>query len=178
MFALNQSVVYPGYGVARVNNIIERSVGAHVEHFYELKFLHKEMTILVPVDTLSSVGLRPLSHSVCVDMVFKLLADSLLVGVCAEGVVVNWNKRNKKYQALLRSGDLVEISKIYRDLQHLARTKDLSFGERALLAQTEILLAEEIAMISHALPEHIIAQMRSLCGCRSSASGKQSESLL
>lgn len=178
MFDLNQNVVYPGYGVARVNRIIERMVGAQIEHFYELKFLHKDMTILVPVANMSAVGLRTLSSHACVELVFKLLSNPILRNSGCGEVLSSWNKRNKKYQALLRSGDLVEISKIYRDLQYLAQTKELSFGERTLLAQTETLLAEEIAMVSHVVPEQAVLQMRAFFGPARTVVQKQARQAL
>lgn len=162
MFALNENVVYPGYGVARVNRVIERVVDNRIARFFELKFLHKDMTILVPVDNLMAVGVRALNSPTHVAAVFAALVVSVNRDALREAAANSWNKRNKKYQAVLRSGDLVEISKIYRDLQHLAQTKELSFGERALLLQTEILLAEEIAIIECNSIEHSISQLRAL----------------
>lgn len=163
MFALNENVVYPGYGVARVSRILERTMGLQVTHFYELKFLHKDMTILVPVDNLAAVGVRVLSTLNCVKSVIKMLETALQDNAEAhlDANTSSWNKRNKRYQALLRNGDLIEISKVYRDLQCLALTKDLSFGERALLLQTESLLAEEIAIVEQSLFEQKIVQLRS-----------------
>jgi CarD family transcriptional regulator len=163
MFALNEKVFYPGHGVARVSRVMERVVGGCVTHFYELRFLSKDMTILVPIDNLASVGVRTLSSSDHIHDVFKLLScpttkDKEIVGdVC----VSNWNKRNKKYQAALRSGDAIEIAKIYRDLHYLSQVKELSFGERTVLVQIEELLAEEISMVQHIARQDAIDHLRS-----------------
>jgi len=161
MFALNDKVVYPGHGVARVNRIIERTVCGNLTHFYELKFLNKEMIILVPLDNLSSVGIRSLSSRDYIQDVFKTLM--IPAKKCSTGCDFNtssWNKRNKKYQSCLRSGDLVEISKIYRDLHYLSQEKELSFGERNLLVQTEALLAEEISMVEEVGKDNAVNQLR------------------
>jgi len=161
MFALNEKVVYPGHGVARVSRIMERIVGGGVVHFYELKFLNKDMTILVPVDNLSSVGVRALSSQDYIQSVFKTLAEVARKNQLSDVAASSWNKRNKKYQAALRSGNLIELSKIYRDLHHLSCAKELSFGERNLLLQTEALLAEEISMVESVVREDAIGQLRS-----------------
>ncbi len=161
MFALNENVVYPGYGVARVSRILERVIGLQVTHFYELKFLHKDMTILVPVDNLVVVGVRALSGHCCVASVFKMFEDSTQGNLESDVGTSSWNKRNKRYQASLRKGDLLEISKVYCDLQCLSQIKDLSFGERALLVQTETLLAEEIAIIEQSAFDQVVIQLRS-----------------
>lgn len=161
MFALNDKVVYPGHGVARVTRIIERSIAGNLAHFYELRFLNKEMIILVPVDNLSSVGIRALSTHDNIKSVFKILASPVNKDPSIELNISSWNKRNKKYQSCLRSGNLIEISKIYRDLHYLAQDKELSFGERNLLIQTEMLLAEEISMVEEVCKDSAIDQLRS-----------------
>jgi len=160
MFALNEKVVYPGHGVAQVLRVVERVVSGHTTHFYELKFLNKDMTILVPIDNLSSIGVRALNNSEYLKTVFKTLTTPVIKSPLIELSASSWNKRNKKYQSCLRSGDLVEISKIYRDLHYLAQEKELSFGERNLLLQTESLLAEEISMVEKLGKKHAVDQLR------------------
>ena len=73
----------------------------------------------------------------------------------------NWNKRNKDYQCKLRTGDLQEICKIYRDLKNMSVYKELSFGEKALLQQTETLLAQEISLVQNMNEEKAVEHLRS-----------------
>lgn len=91
MFSLNEKVVYPGHGVALINRIIERKVAGTMTRFFELKFLHKDMTILVPVHNMISVGIRPLSSRQNINEVLKLLEQP--VTPIHQEVVANWNKR-------------------------------------------------------------------------------------
>jgi CarD family transcriptional regulator len=74
----------------------------------------------------------------------------------------NWNKRNKEYQLKLRSGDIQEIGRIYRDLRSIEKRKELSFGERTMLQQTESLLIEEIALVRDMQEERAIEDLRSV----------------
>lgn len=163
MFELNERVVYPGHGVALINRILEKKVGSEVFKFYELKFLNKEMTILVPVTNIESVGIRKLSSQERINTVFKILAEpSQRQQSYPEMVATNWNKRNKEYQCKIRSGDLREISEIYRDLKRTEKNKELTFGEKSLLSQTETLLAQEIALVKN-VAEDMAAQELRLC---------------
>ena len=84
----------------------------------------------------------------------------------------NWNKRSKDYQCKLRTGDLYEICRIYRDLNHLATRKELSFGEKSLLHQTEALLVEEISLVMEMGEEKAMARLRSLFSVVQSASSE------
>jgi CarD family transcriptional regulator len=148
MFVRGEKVVYPGHGVAVINCVIEKKIAGRILHFFELRFLNKDMTILVPTENAVEVGIRPLSSSEHINAIFKELSQPAIIKN-SEAAVSNWNKRNKEYQGKLRSGNLLEIGAIYRDLRHIENYKELSFGEKNLLQQTEALLVEEIALVNN-----------------------------
>lgn len=160
MFSLNEKVVYPGHGVARVNRIIERCIAGKKAQFFELTFLHKDMTILVPIDTMNTVGIRPLSTQTCINELLDTISHYTPPN--PNEPVANWNKRHKGYQEIIRRGNLHEISIIYRDLKYIETQKELSFGEKSLLAQTEELLTQEIALVKNVQEEIALMQLRAL----------------
>lgn len=163
MFNLHDKVVYPGHGVARISRVITKLVGELDASFYELVFLNKDMTILVPKDSAEAVGLRPLSSHELIQDVFAILtAPARRVQHC-EFTASNWNKRNKEYQLKLKTGNLRDLCEIYRDLHSIASHKELSFGEKSLLQQIEVLLVEEISLVEDLGHEKTIEHLRSLC---------------
>src|ERR1700722_12383987 len=161
MFSLKEKVVYPGHGVAEVTRILEKKVGIRKSSFFELKFLNKDMTILVPVENAESVGIRPLSSSQSINDIFMILSQPAVFR-SADAPTVNWSKRNKEYLGKLRTGDLKEICAIYRELRHIAGRKELSFGERSLLQKTEVLLAEEISIVENIAHDQAVERVRHL----------------
>lgn len=165
MFVLGEKVVYAGHGVAQINRIIEKQVAGSKTSFFELKFLNKDMTVLVPTNNLAAVGVRQLSSRESISDLFKMLAQPY-EPVTNELTTNNWNKRNKEYQCKLRTGNLREICKIYKDLKHISETKELSFGEKNLLQQTEALLAEEISIVEELNEDKAVEQLRSLISHR------------
>lgn len=175
MFVLNEKVIYPGHGVAKITRVVEKEVSGHKMRFYELQFINKDMTILIPMNNVSLVGIRKLSSQESIDDVFKMLAHPVKAPV-QETVVSNWNKRNKEYQLKLRTGNIQEIGKIYRDLKHIAVKKELSFGEKNLLQQTESLLAEEISLVNNTGTEIAMEQLRSIFNHNASLQGKHETS--
>ncbi len=113
-----------------------------------LKFFNKKMTILVPETKLENVGIRSLSSNKDIQAIFQILSEYDFESIIKYYQnIANWNRRYKEYQVKLRSGDLIEMAKIYRDLKIIAAKKELSFGERNLLSQIELLLIEEIANV-------------------------------
>jgi CarD family transcriptional regulator len=162
MFNLHDRVVYPGHGVARIARIITKSIDGHEKIFYELKFINKDMTILVPVEASSII--RHLTEYERIDDIFKFLASQPIKRRPHHlEMPINWKQRNKEYQSKLRTGNLMEISEIYRELKHIEHYKELSFCEKNLLTQTEMLLAEELALIKKIEEEEIVRFLRGLC---------------
>jgi len=170
MFCLHEKVVYPGYGVARIQRIISKFVGGNEVTFYELIFLNKDMTVLVPTANADAVGLRPLSSHENIKDVFVSLTSPTRRLNHLEFTASNWNKRNKEYQLKLKTGDLKELSEIYRDLHLIALHKELSFGEKSLLQQIETLLVEEISLVEDIGQEKTIEHLRSLCSMQAQKS--------
>lgn len=160
MFHVNDKVVYPGHGVAKINRIIQKIIGGQNNTFYELKLLNKDMTVLVPVSHSHNAGIRPLSSDENIEDIFRFLTEPAKKIAHHEILINNWNKRHKEYQIKIRGGDPKDIAEIYRDLKHIAQHKELSFGEKNLLTQTELLLAEEIAVVRHLEEDKAIEQLR------------------
>lgn len=162
MFVLHDKVVYPGHGAAKISRVIEKKVMGVETTFFELTFLNKEMTILIPVHSITSAGIRKLSSPDNIKDIFKMLSEPA-AKMHGELNASNWNKRNKEYQCKIRTGNIKEIGKIYRDLRHISTYKELSFGEKNLLQQTEGLLVEEISLVTQMPLEQSIELVRSLC---------------
>ncbi len=162
MFLLDEKVVYPGHGVAKINRIIEKEFGGQKTSFYELVFINKGGTILVPIQSVESVGLRRLSSVDKIEKAFDLLSTPAQKISNSIYKASNWNKRNKEYQLKLRTGSLEGISEIYRDLKHASSYKELSFGEKNLLNQAETLLVEEISFAKQTDIPKTVESIRSL----------------
>lgn len=163
MFSLHENVVYPGYGVARINRIIEKNVGTSVITFYELSFFNKDATVLVPTENAQSVGLRSLSTEKSIQDIFKNLTKPIPRNDCQEFAASSWNKRNKSYQLKLRTGSLRELLEIYSDLRSIGSQKKLSFGEKKLLSHAESLLVEEISIVCKLEQGETIEKLRETC---------------
>lgn len=164
MFAVNDKVVYPGHGVAYIAQVVEKIIGGIKTTYYELHFINKEATILVPTLNAQSVGMRHLSNEGSLPDVFNVLKQpAKVINNYNEFTASNWNKRNKRYQLQFRTGKLIELSEIYRDLRFIETQKELSFGEKNLLNQAESLLVEEISLVKNQTQEKTLEQLRSLC---------------
>ncbi len=161
MFKLNDKIVYPGHGIARVDEVIKKFVSKKQISFIKLTFIFKEMTILVPEYNIESVGLRYPSDQQVIDLVFQELQcrpERKLDTV--DFTPSAWNRRNKDYHFRIQSGSILELAKIYRDLMYVGQQKDLSFGERSLLQTTESLISQELQVALKLEREVVIQSLR------------------
>ncbi len=162
MFQLNDKVVYPGHGVAVIEEIIERNVAGAAINFIKLNFLFKDMTILVPVYNIDAVGIRMPNSIEAADIILKELYNKPERKLeSLDFTPSGWNKRNKEYQMKIQGGNLLDLIKIYRDVMYIAQMKDLSFGERTLLQNIEELVVQELQIVKNVDKELVVQEIRS-----------------
>lgn len=161
MFIVNDIVIYPAHGAAIVEELVEKNVGGKAISFMRLVFLYKDMTILVPVNNMETIGIRMPSDAKTVEEALnELLKKPERQLQSFDFTPSGWNRRSKDYQAKIQCGALLEIAKVYRDLMYVAQQKDLSFGEKALLQSTEELLVQELQVVKKVDKELIVQEIR------------------
>lgn len=176
MFSLNEKVVYPGHGVAQVVDIIEQEIGDIKTKCYVLKFLNKDAKVLVPINSADSVKIRPLCSTQHIADALKILAEPARKISHQEFVASSWHRRYKDCLNKMRTGEIEKITEIYRDLRFMEAHKELSFGEKALLQQTEYMLSEEISLVRKVDQALALEQLRALCCLAKKANQKRVQS--
>ena len=139
MFSIGDYAVCPGHGVGQICDIEEREMGDQVKTFFIIKILANGMTVMVPTD--SETGIRALVGEPDVNQVYTILED--------HDIKVDnstWNRRYREYSAKIKTGSVVEIAEVLRQLFLLKEKKSLSFGEKKMLDQCRELLAQEFSL--------------------------------
>jgi CarD family transcriptional regulator len=139
MFNLGEHVVCPGHGVGQVLSIESKEVGGEIRSFYSIKIITNGMKVIIPTE--SKEGVRALVTQYDIESVFTLLKD--------HNVKVDnstWNRRHREYTLKVKTGSLLEIADVLRQLFLLKMSKKLSFGERQMLDQCKELIVKEIAI--------------------------------
>ncbi len=140
-FQVGDKTVYPGYGVAEITGVEDREISGITQRFYVLHILAKDSTLMVPMAKAETVGLRSLIGAEEVTAVFEVLERR------GERIsTATWNRRHREYMEKIRTGSLVEIATVLRDLYLLRVDKDLSYGERNMLDTARELLVQELAL--------------------------------
>ncbi len=142
MFQTNELVVYPAQGVGKIESIDHQEIGGALCEFYIVRIISNNITLMIPVNNASNVGLRPVIDTTEAKYILELLCKD-------EDVIIhtgqNWNRRHREYTEKLKSVDLKEVALVVRELLLIGKNKELSFGERRLLEQAMLLITGEIA---------------------------------
>jgi CarD family transcriptional regulator len=149
-FRIGDRVVYPSRGVAEIGEIVDKEIAGTVERFYVLRLLDGGSTILVPVARSAELGLRDVIDR---KEVAKILRVLRMQGERRDHEP--WNRRQRGFLEKIRSGDILEVAEVVRDLWQLGQSKPLSFGERRLLETTRKLLVQELSVAWDRPGDHV-----------------------
>jgi len=141
MFKVGDLAVYPAHGVGCIESIEAREISGEKKDFYIMKILDNNMIIMIPVDNVTSVGLRDIIDEKEVSRVYEIMK---LRDIPADNQT--WNRRYREYMEKIKTGSVYEVAEVLRDLYLLKVDKDLSFGERKMLDTAQGLLLKELSI--------------------------------
>jgi CarD family transcriptional regulator len=156
-FDVGDTAVYPTHGVADVIEVKTKKVGGQDLRFYHLQVRGSGLKIIVPTEKARENGMRPLAGKDEIDEMFAILRDHDIAPDRQ-----TWNRRHRAFMEKIRTGALADVAEVYRDLQVLRVTKNLSDGEKRMLRTARDLLVRELAVARDTSEAEIEAQLDSL----------------
>ena len=138
MYRVGDKVVYPHHGAGTVVKKEKREVLGETREYFTIKILHNDMTVQVPCDNAEKVGLRKVIDEDMVTKVVKALTGG--------GTVMpkNWNRRFKHNRDKMKTGDIMELAEVVRNLALRDHEKGLSTGEKQMYVKAKKILASEL----------------------------------
>ena len=150
---VGNKVIYPSHGPCIINSIVNKIVDEKPMAFYQLLVLNDgHGTLLVPVDKIMSIGIRPLLDQ---PEILKLW-DQLKQPSTASS---DRRQRVRDNLVLLKSGSAFDLAEIVESLTELIETKQLSFGERGTLERAKKLLVYEISEVTGETKQEVEEQV-------------------
>lgn len=134
-------LVYPCHGICVVTKTSTKSIANIDVEFVHFRLIDSNMNIMMRVSQLSAAGVRPLANKV-----EAAKANSILKSQVSPNNDT-WNKRYRACMEKIKSGSLIDLAEVVRDLTQLKTAKDLSFGERKMLEHAQFLLNTELDLI-------------------------------
>jgi len=157
MFHIGDKVVYPMHGAGTIESIEEKEMFGDKSEYYIIKMPMNGMKLMVPTKTATNVGVREVSDGSITEEVFKVLEKPKQEYVHEN----NWSKRYRANVDKIKSGDILELADVVRDLSHRHMERGLSTGEKKMLTSAKEILISELVLaqdLDHKLVDEEIEQ--------------------
>ncbi len=141
MFKIGDKVVYPMHGAGVIEGIEEKEILGKNKRYYILRLPTKNMKVMLPTDNIENLGLRDVVEETAVSEVFNKLSGE------QSEMSSNWNRRYRNNMEKVKSGDILDVAEVVRDLEIMDRERGLSTGERKMLTNTKQILVSELALV-------------------------------
>jgi CarD family transcriptional regulator len=82
--------------------------------------------------------------------------------VIATGAIASWSRRQREYNDKIKTGDLVEVAEVLRELYAIREGKELSYGEKKVLELARKLLVKEVALAEGAEEDAVTARVENI----------------
>ena len=138
MYKVGDKVVYPHHGAGTVVKKEVREVLGEKREYLTIQILHNDMTVQVPADNAEKVGLRKVIGEDMVKVVVKALTGG------GTQMPKNWNRRFKHNRDKMKTGDILELAEVVRNLSLRDHEKGLSTGEKQMFVKAKKILASEL----------------------------------
>ena len=138
MYKVGDKVVYPHHGAGTVVKKEKREVLGEKREYLTIKILHNDMTVNVPAENAEKVGLRKVIGEDMVKVVVKALTGG------GTQMPKNWNRRFKHNRDKMKTGDILELAEVVRNLSLRDHEKGLSTGEKQMFVKAKKILASEL----------------------------------
>lgn len=147
MFQIGDKIVHPMHGAGEITDIVERTIDDTSARYYALRLAMDDVVLYLPVESCEEHGVRPVCTKAQAEAFLKALDD------VARGEDKGWNQRYRENMLHIRSGDLIEVAQVVKNLAIRERERGLSAGEKKMLVSARQILDSEIAFALGLTPQ-------------------------
>lgn len=138
---IGDRIVYPMHGAGEVTGVEEQEVGGVTQSYYVLRLPMGSLKLMLPIDKVDEIGLRDVIDKSKLDEVKATLSDK------SENSQGSWNKRFHATLERLKSGDIIEVAAVARNLTRQHWRRKIASGERRLMELARQILISELVYV-------------------------------
>ena len=137
-YEVGDKVVYPHHGAGKIVKKELKEILGQRREYLTIQILYNDMTVMVPCENAEAAGLRKVIGEETVDEVLAVLRDD------GTQMPKNWNRRFKHNRDKIKTGDILELAEVVRNLALREHEKGLSTGEKQMFTRAKKILASEL----------------------------------
>ena len=141
MYSLGDKVVYPVHGVGVIDSIEDKTVLGEKRSYYVIKLAISDMTVMIPTNKSEDLGLRLVVSDRAANKALKIIGSE------TTEMEEDWKSRYQQNFEKIKSGSILNVAEVVRNLFHRNKVKELSIMEKKLYENAYRLLVDEISYV-------------------------------
>ena len=138
---IGDRVVYPMHGAGEIVGIEENEVGGVKQSYYIMHLPTGNLKLMLPIDKVEEIGIREIIDKSKVKDVAEVLSAR------ADKIFGSWNKRYHATLDRLKSGDILEVAAVARNITRQNVKRKISSGEKRLMDLSRQILISELVYV-------------------------------
>lgn len=142
MFQVGDKIFYPMHGAGIVEAIEEKEILGEIQLYYILNISLTGMQVMIPASQRSDSLLRRVVDTETLQKVLVICHE--------EGSDTSVQQRQQKQRMnmdKMKSGDIYEVAKVFRDLMSLSKNKKLNQADKSMLYHAQQMLISELSLV-------------------------------
>ncbi len=141
MYQVGDRILYPMHGAGVIRKIEDQEILGSVKKYYILHVPCGDMNVMIPVDNCDAIGVRPVETEEAVREAIEVLKQK------SSEMTGNWNKRYRENMEKIKTGNILLVAEITRNLTRVDRENRLSAGEKKMLTNVRKILQSEVMLV-------------------------------
>lgn len=154
MFEVGDKVVHPAHGAGVIAGIEEKELLDEYNRYYIIQLAATEMKLMIPIKTADEIGLRPVARPAQVAAIYNTLRAE------PRDLINDFKKRQSILTAQLKSGEIIDVAEVVRDLFWRNEDSPLSPTESRQLEGAQEQLAGELSLAEDVDVEESLAHIQ------------------
>jgi len=140
MYQIGEKIVHPLYGAGIIENLEEKEVEGTMQTYYVLQIPVGNLKIMISAAKAGTQGIRGVHGK---DEIIRVISSIAHTEV---DMPDNWNQRYKENMERIKSGQLAEVSLVFRNLLLRERERGLSTAEKKLMTTAKQIILSELIL--------------------------------
>ncbi len=143
MYNVGDKIVYPMHGAGVIEQVETKQILGEDRKYYILNTPYGSMKVMIPVDKCEEIGIREIITDTQVKGVIEVLSSD------STPMPDNWNRRYRLNMEKLKTGDILQVAEVARNLYRIDKEKSLSNGEKKMLSNALQIMESELILVKN-----------------------------
>jgi len=140
MYNVGEKIVHPLYGAGIIESIDKKEVEGQLQAYYVLQIPVGNLKIMISAAKAEGQGIRGVHPAGDIVGIIESIKDDPI------DMPDNWNQRYKENMERIKSGELSEVSLVFRNLLLRERERGLSTAEKKLMTTAKQIILSELML--------------------------------